>query len=120
MPTIPSEDQYRAARQGLIAYNERLARGGAVFDRRAASLAATVDRVVADLGSQSALLDLHLTTASGRVLNPQADDLLYATKGKLYAYHLLLRELGRDFEALVRERGLQAVWAQTMASLREA
>ncbi|QQP87595.1 DUF2333 family protein [Skermanella sp. TT6] len=120
MPTIPSEDQYRAALRALVSYNTRLAQGQAVFDRRADSLAATVQRVAADLGSRSALIDAHLEHSSGFILNRSADDLFYQNKGRLYAYYLLLREIGRDFERVIQERNLQTVWAQTMESLRQA
>ncbi|UEM25300.1 DUF2333 family protein (plasmid) [Skermanella mucosa] len=120
MPTIPSEDQYRAALRALVSYNTRVAAGNAVFDRRADSLAATILRVAADLGSQSALIDAHLEQSSGFIFNRSADDLFYQTKGKLYAYHMLLREVGRDFERVILERNLKTVWEQTMESLREA
>jgi hypothetical protein len=120
MPTIPSEDQYRAALNALVSYNTRLAAGEAVFDRRADSLAATVLRVAADLGSQSAQIDAHLEHSSGFILNRSSDDLFYQTKGKLYAYYLLLREIGHDFERVIQERNLQAVWGQAMITLREA
>lgn len=120
LPTITSESQYRAARAALLAYNGRLAQNGAVFDRRTDSLAATINRVAADLGSQSALVDEHLRNSSGWVFNLEADDLFYATKGRLYAYSLLLRELGRDFQVIIEQNNLQAVLAQTTSSLREA
>jgi hypothetical protein len=122
MPAIPSEDQYRAAREALVAYNGRLARNAAVYDRRTDSLAAAIERIALDLGSQSGLIDQHLRAKSGGwwPLNPEADDLFYRTKGRLYAYHLLLQELGRDFEPVIQANNLGAVWAQGMASLREA
>lgn len=120
LPAVPSEDQYRAGGRALASYNARLAQGQAVFDRRADSLAATVARVAADLGSQSAMIDAHLTRESGRVLNTHADDIFWQTKGRLYAYYLLLRELGRDFEPVIQERNLGTVWSQSLDSLREA
>ena len=57
MPTATSEKQYRAARRELLAYNQRLAAGAAVFDRRADNLLATVDRFAPHLGSASATID---------------------------------------------------------------
>lgn len=120
LPTITSERQYRAARQALLAYNRRLAEGRAVFDRRTDSLSATIARVVADLGSQSAAIDQHLRTTSGWFIHPKADDLFYANKGRLYAYYLLLRELGHDFGDIITKDNQEALWTQAMASLREA
>lgn len=119
MPTIPSEDQYRAALRALNDYNRRLAEGRAVFERRADALAATVSRISADLGSQSAILETFVAEKRF-LLNTKADDLFYQNKGRLYAYYLLLRELGRDFEETIKARGLTAVWDQAMGSLRYA
>jgi hypothetical protein len=120
LPAVPSEDQYLAGARALASYNLRLAQGQAVFDRRADSLAATVERIAADLGSQSAMIDAHLARESGWVINTRADDVFYQTKGRLYAYYLLLRELGRDFERVIQERNLGTVWSQALDSLREA
>jgi hypothetical protein len=120
LPVIPSEGQFRAAREALLAYNGRLARNAAVYDRRTDSLAAAIDRIAVDLGSQSGLIDQHLRTESGGwPLNPEADDLFYHTKGRLYAYFLLLREVGHDFEPVIQAGNLGQVWEQAMASLRE-
>jgi hypothetical protein len=120
LPTITSEQNYRAGRQALLAYNRRLAAKGAVFDVRTDSLARTLDRIVNDLGSQSAAVDQHLRGESGWLINFDADRLFYNTKGRLYAYHLLLRELGRDFDPLVQQNSLQAVWTQVMGTMQEA
>ena len=46
--------------------------------------------------------------------------LFYQIKGRLYAYYLLLHELGRDFEVILQQNNLTGVWEQAMDSLREA
>lgn len=120
LPAAPSEAQYLAGARAHASYNTRLAQGQAVFDRRADSLAETVARIAADLGSQSAMIDAHLSRESGWILNRNADDIYYQTKGRLYAYYLLLRELGRDFERVIVERNLVTIWSQALDSLREA
>ena len=94
-PTASSESQYRRAMVALRDYNQRLAAGNAVFETRADNLLATLDRIAADIGSSSAALDQHLAEHSGFGLDFEADDVFYANKGRLYAYYLLLRELGR-------------------------
>lgn len=117
-PTATSESQYRAARRALLGYNERLAAGQAVFERRADNLQGTLERIAADLGSASAAIDQHLR--SDPILDTSVDDVFYANKGRLYAYFLLLKALGEDFGPLVAQRDLQAVWAQMIESFREA
>jgi hypothetical protein len=118
-PTASSESQYRRAMVALRDYNQRLAAGNAVFEIRADNLLATLDRIAADIGSSSASLDQHLTqTTLG--LDFEADDLFYANKGRLYAYYLLLRELGHDYAKVISERDLTTSWTQMLDSFRAA
>ena len=44
--------------------------------------------------------------------------MFYSIKGKLYAYYLILRELEQDFPDVIREKNLQANWADLLTSLR--
>lgn len=119
-PTASSEAQYDKARNVLLHYNVRLSQGQAVFERRADNLLSVVDRIALDLGASSAVLDSHIAAHSGQLIDRQADDLFYGIKGQLYAYHLLLRELGVDYERVIKEKELASTWAQMIASLRTA
>jgi hypothetical protein len=119
-PTASSEQQYLAAARILRNFNDRLGRGQAVFERRADNLLGTLDRIAADLGSASAILDKQVQEHSGDWVDFQADDIFYATKGRLYAYGLLLRELGTDFAPVIAERDLKAAWAQMIDSFQTA
>jgi hypothetical protein len=118
-PTASSESQYRQAMTALRAYNERLALGNAVFEARADNLLATLDRIAGDLGSASAALDQRIAEA-GFGIDFGADDLFYANKGRLYAYYLLLRELGVDYAGVIQGRDLVPAWAQMLDSFRAA
>lgn len=120
MPTAASEQQYRKAMASLATYNRRLAGGRAVFERRADNLLATLDRIALDLGSSSAVIDGHVDEAAGALLDFHADDLFYGIKGQVYAYYLILRELGRDYEVVIRERQLTPAWTQMLASMKRA
>jgi hypothetical protein len=119
-PTASSESQYRAARRALLAYNERLATGRAVFERRADDLIATLERMAADLGSASAQIDRHLHESAGAMMDFEVDDIFYNVKGRLYAYALLLRELGDDFGQLIADRETRAVWDHMLESMTTA
>jgi hypothetical protein len=118
-PTASSESQYRRAMVALRDYNQRLAQGDAVFETRSDNLLETLNRIAADIGSSSAALDEHLAQ-SGFGLDFQADDLFYTNKGRLYAYYLLLRELGQDYVRVIEERGLTPSWNQMLDSFRAA
>jgi hypothetical protein len=100
-------------------YNQRLSQGQAVFEARADNLLGTLDRMAADLGSASAATDRHLED-SGFWPDFAADDLFYASKGRLYAYFLLLRAMEVDFANVIRERQLTGAWSQTLESFRAA
>ena len=96
LPTITAQQNYRAGRAGPLAYNQRVAaKREANFDVRTDSLAATLDRIAIDLGSQSALIDQHLRQTGLWPIEFDADRLFYQVKGRLYAYHMLLRSSGR-------------------------
>ena len=120
MPTASSEKQYRAAAKALESYNERLSEGNAIFDRRADNLMAALERIAADIGSSSAIIDRHVIEESGWPLHFTADDIFYATKGRLYGYYMILRELGVDFAPVIQASALDQVWAQMLESMRIA
>jgi hypothetical protein len=118
MPTASSESQYRRARRALMEYNARLGRGEAVFDPRTDNLLATVDRFASDLGSASAQLDRLIRDAG--FWSTDATRFYYDSKGRAYAYYLLMKALGEDYQTVIRDRQLQSVWDQAVISLSEA
>lgn len=119
LPVTTSEQYYREGRRSLVRYNERLARGEAMFERRADNLQATLERITADMGSASATIDHHIDRGSW-FIDFDADDIFYQTKGRLYAYYLLLDGFRDDFAKIIEERELDKAWAQMLSSLRHA
>ena len=117
-PTATSEAQYRAAQKALASYNQRLSNGEAVFERRADNLQATLERIAADLGSSSAVIERHVADHAGGFIDLTADDIFYRTKGRIYGYYLLLRELGFDYANVLQEKALESAWSQLMYSLQ--
>ncbi|MDF1794082.1 MAG: DUF2333 family protein [Thalassobaculaceae bacterium] len=120
LPTPASESQYRAASRALKAYNERLASGQAIFERRADNLMATIDRIASDLGSASATIDQHMAKPRPMLIDTKVDDIFYSVKGRLYGYAILLRELGVDFAGVIKDKQLDPSWEQMMQSMRQA
>jgi len=119
-PTASSEAQYGKARRALISYNRRVADGKAAYEQRADNLLSTLDRIAADLGSSTAVLDREIADHAGDWVDFKADDLFYSVKGQTYAYYLLLRELGKDFETVIRDRDVTKPWQQMLESLHHA
>lgn len=120
LPTASAEKQYISAKRSLEHYNRRLGDGSAVFDRRADNLIAFMERVSLDLGSVSATLDQRAIGSNAGWFDTEADDIFYATKGRLYGYYMILRELGIDFETVIAEKNAEKVWQQMLDSLRTA
>ncbi len=118
--TSSSERIYRSARDNLLNYNRRLAAGQAVFERRADNLQFTLDRIAKDLGSVSSILEQQVQNGSLKFIDFGADNVFYETKGELYAYSLILRELGMDFASVIKERNLTTAWKQMIDSLELA
>ena len=119
MPTAASEQQYRKAGRALKAYNERLAQGEATFERRADNLQTTLERIAADLGSASAVIDSQIEDGAW-FINFDADDIFYQTKGRLYAYYELLAAFRQDFGQVIQERELGKAGDQMLESMRHA
>ncbi len=119
-PTAPSDSQYRAARNSLISYNDRLGRGEAVFEVRADNLQTTLERIAADLGSGSAVIDKYISENSGAFIDFHADDIYYRNKGRLYAYYLLLDAMKSDFKGVIEEKDVATAWDQMLSSLKTA
>jgi hypothetical protein len=119
-PSATSAQKYRAGRDKLMAYNKRLGAAQAVFERRADNLQALLERIANDHGSDSAVIDQHIIEKAGDLFDARCDDIFYFNKGRLYANYLLLRELGKDFEGIIRERGLTNAWNGTVETFRIA
>jgi len=119
-PTATSESQYRKAVKTLTKYNERLAAGQAVFDTRADNLKFTLDRMAADLGSSSSVIDQHIRKTSGFPFQGDTDDIFYTTKGQMYGYYIVLKGMQTDFAGVIKQRDLTVPWSNMMASFRAA
>ena len=120
MPSATSAQKYRAGRDKLVSYNKRLAAGQAVFERRADNLQALVDRIANDEGADSAVIDQQIIEQAGNLFDFHCDDIFYFNKGRLYANYLLLRELGRDFDSVIKEKGLTNAWNGMVETFRIA
>jgi len=125
----------------LVAYNQRLANGQAKYDKIASNLSLFLDRISKDLGSQSAALELtvlspddftpeekqHLTdseratlSSNGGYFDSRAGAAFYATKGRLYAYYVILKAIGEDYSDVIAAKHAEEHWANMLVSLRSA
>lgn len=115
-----ADTNFLAAADALEAYNQRLATGQAIFDARADNLLTTLERIAADLGSSSAVIDQAVQNPQFFLFDRTSDDHFFGIKGRMYGYAMIMRGLEVDFEDVIRNRNLGAVWTQTITSLEEA
>ncbi|MEI9982509.1 MAG: DUF2333 family protein [Aliidongia sp.] len=133
--------EYNNGIDRLVAYNRRLAAGQAKYDRISSNLALFLDRIGKDLGSQSAVLELtvlspddftadekkRLTdneraalTSNGGYFDSRAGAAFYATKGRIYAYYVILKAIGEDYADVLAAKHAEEHWANMLVSLRSA
>jgi hypothetical protein len=137
---LPSAvSQYKEGIAALVAYNQRLAAGQAKYDKIASNLSLFIDRISKDLGSQSATIELMVLTPSdltdaekshlsdsqrdvlegnGGYFDPRAAETFYASKGRMYAYYMLLKAMGEDYHDVLAEKNALYHWENMLLSLR--
>lgn len=120
-PVVTSEEQYLSAVRALDAYNRRVASGEAVFDPRQDNLGAVLARIEADVSSKINVLADHAErVAAGEAVTSNSNEVFYVTKGRLYAYAMLLKALEKDFEPIIAGQGLGVVWGRMIESFENA
>ncbi|MEL6265768.1 MAG: DUF2333 family protein [Pseudomonadota bacterium] len=120
-PVVTSEEQYMSAVRALESYNRRVASGEAVFDPRQDNLAAVLSRIEADVSSKINVLSDHVErVAAGQPVSTTSNEVFYVTKGRLYAYTMLLKALEQDFGPIIAGEGLGVVWSRMIASFENA
>ncbi|HIJ63901.1 MAG TPA: DUF2333 family protein [Rhodospirillaceae bacterium] len=137
---LPSAvSQYREGIRNLDEYNHRLAHGQAKYDRIASSLSDVLVKIGKDLGSQSGTIELtvlspdnfsdaekqHLTdnqrqvlASNGGYFDGRATEVFFATKGRMYAYYILLAAIGEDYHDVLKTKGALEHWENMLVSLR--
>jgi hypothetical protein len=137
---LPSAvSQYQEGIRNLDDYNRRLARGQARYDKIASSLSDFLIKIDKDLGSQSGTIELtvlspddfttgertHMTdnqrsvlATNGGYFDGRATDVFFATKGRMYAYFVILSALGEDYHSVIVAKGAEEHWQNMLISLR--
>lgn len=137
---LPSaESQYRDGIRALDEYNRRLSRGQAKYDKIASSLSDFLMKIDKDLGSQSGTLELTVLSpddftdrekalltdnqrsvldSNGGYFDRRASDVFFATKGRMYAYLILLTAIEEDYHSVIVAKGAEEHWQNMLLSLR--
>jgi hypothetical protein len=119
-PKTPSPSYYRAAMTNLRSFNSDLGNCKAIFDGRADNLLQFVDRIANDLGSTADILAKRAADHSYGWLDMRADDRFWFAYGQLYASYGILTAARADFQQVIAERNVGALWADVTAQLQAA
>ncbi|MCP5432940.1 MAG: DUF2333 family protein [Alphaproteobacteria bacterium] len=121
LPQQNTESVYLQAADALRRYDQRVASGTAVYERRADNLADALDRISKDLGGATAnLFEMAHDHPAWWLFDWKSDDTFYFAKGKAYAYYLILRELKEDFANIAREKEIGPTYATMLSTLEGA
>jgi hypothetical protein len=115
-----TQARLKNARDSLLAFNNELVACNAEFDTRADNLLQFLDRVTADIGSTSQILQDRLREANFLGVDRRADDRFWFTYGQLYAYHGILSAAQSDFRDVSTQRNLTSLWGRVDSQLRDA
>jgi hypothetical protein len=118
--TASAEAQYSRAIEAFDRYNQRLVDGEAIYDKRADNLIALLNRITADMGSSSAALDQRTLDSNAGYFDFGADATFYNVKGKLYAYYLILREIGVDYDRVIADKQLTDIFQRMLSNMGRA
>lgn len=117
-PKTPTPAVYRTALKNLEKFNARLDNCDAVFDARADNLLSFLDRIAKDIGGTSAVLKERSENYNSGWFDTRADDRFWFAYGQLYAYYGILTAARADFEDVIKQRRLEAIWDELEGQLR--
>ncbi|QKV17071.1 DUF2333 family protein [Oricola thermophila] len=115
-----TQARLRDARDSLLAFNLELQECRADFDARADNLMQFFDRVTADIGSTSEILQRRMEQSNFMGFDRRADDRFWFTFGQLYGYYGILSAARSDFREVVAQRNLDAIWDRVDEQMQDA
>ena len=120
LPKTPTPNYYRTAMVDLRNFNTSLESCEAIFDGRSDNLIEFLDRIANDIGSTSAIIRERSEFHNGGWFDTRADDRFWFAYGQLYGYYGILAAAGADFDAVIKARGIEPIWIESIKQLRSA
>ena len=120
LPKTPTPNYYRTAMADLRKFNASLESCEAIFDGRSDNLIEFLDRIANDIGSTSAIIRERSEFHNGGWFDTRADDRFWFAYGQLYGYYGILSAAGADFDAIIKARGIEPLWVESIKQLRSA
>lgn len=120
LPKTPTPTYYRTAMADLRKFNTSLESCDAIFDGRSDNLIEFLDRIANDIGSTSAIIRERSEFHNGGWFDTRADDRFWFAYGQLYGYYGILSAAGADFDAIIKARGIEPLWTESIKQLSSA
>jgi hypothetical protein len=120
LPKTPTPTYYRTAMADLRKFNTSLESCEAIFDGRSDNLIEFLDRIANDIGSTSAIIRERSEFHNGGWFDTRADDRFWFAYGQLYGYYGILSAAGADFDAVIKARGIEPLWTESIKQLASA
>lgn len=120
LPAPSANSQYRRARKRLITFNQDLSAGTEIFYKSPADLAYILNKSQINLKRSHKALENHIREESHDWFDTQADNIFYYQQGKAYAYYLLMKALGHDYQDIIVAANQYQNWTKLLKALEEA
>ena len=114
-----SSTQYKKAKKELLFLNNELKENKTAFIYSADDLQKIMNYVQKDLEKTSETIKQYIRENSDKFADFKADNLFYNTKGRLYAYYILLKALGEDYKTVVVDTQIYPAWSEMLKCLED-
>lgn len=118
-PVPSAGSQYRKARRLLTKYNQMLTNNEITLQKSNDDLIYILRKSAQNLAISSSRLTNAVRENSSNWIDFNADDVFYYNQGKIYAYYLLLKALGNDYEKNIVASEQYQNWISLIKALEE-
>jgi hypothetical protein len=120
LSTAPSANsQYRQARRLIIAYNRSLVAGTSTFNKNPSDLTFLLRRINQDITASNRTLEKLIREESSNFFGSRPSGPFHFHQGKIYAYFMLLRALGMDYQGIIVGSDLYPTWVKMLKHLED-
>ena len=119
-PVPSASSKYRKARRRINKYNQALALEQINFDKNIDDLIYILKSSNKNLSQTTNQLSAHIRENNSSFIDFKADDVFYYNQGKIYAYYMLLKNLGLDYQDIIVQNNLYQQWISLNKSLQNA
>ena len=119
--TAPSSaSQYRKARKKLNDFNIALKEEKCFWVRDGKNLAAINKDIISGLNKTAKYIENEIREGNNGWFESRSDDVFYLNQGRIYAYMIMMKKLGRDYKQLLMSSGIYQEWTTAIRALQNA